>query len=243
MFKSSEYIVFAVFAVVLLFNMGFLYRAQSIQAKWANVPPAPSASSASYAGLGDKEFAYRSYGLMIQNLGDIGGRDVSLNAYNYKRLADWFYYMNALDPKSNYIPFLAAYYFGGSGKPDGMAAVTDYLVKIGDSTEGDKWQWLAQAVFIARYKEKNLPKALDLAHKLAALYHDGMPAWTLQMPALVESAMGDKKAAYDIMMGILKNDADNMDPTEVNFMIYYICERILDEKDAAQHPLCKKEIK
>lgn len=242
---SARHMHFArlLFLLAVLLNGAFLFCIQDIQARWANVPPVPKQSSAPYAALGDKQFAYRSFGLMIQNLGDIGGRVTNLDEYDFTNLGAWFRFMNVLDPQSDYIPFLAAYYFGGADhKAEDMAPVTDYLADIGNTSDGEKWRWLAQAVFLARYKEKNLDKALQLSYKLADLYTPGdMPAWTKQMPAFVTMAMGDKKAAFGIMAGILAGDTSQMDPAEVNYTKAYICEQILDETQAKDYPLCNTD--
>ncbi len=238
MLFRNENIARGLFLCALLLNMAVLFSVQGKKTSWANVPPVPSEQSAPFAALGDPQFAYRNFGIMIQNFGDTGGRTTSLNDYDTEKLGAWFRFMNVLDPHSNFIPFLAAYYFGGAENATNMAPITDYLEYIGSTTENEKWRWLAQAVFIARYKEKDLDKALLLANKLASMYEDGMPAWTKQMPAFVTMAAGDKKAAFGIMAGILAGDTSTMDPAEVNFMKLYICEEILDESQARDYPLC-----
>ena len=236
---TRSYGAFILFYGALILNMIFLFNAQDRRAEWANVPPVPDERSAPLSGLGDPQFAYRTFGLMIQNFGDIGGRVTPLSEYNIERLGAWFSFMNVLDPHSNFIPFLAAYYFGGADNIENMAPITQYLENIGSTAEDEKWRWLAQAVFIARHKEKDMDKALRLSEKLAALYEPGMPAWTKQMPAFVTMAMGDKDAAFGIFAGILAGDTSSMDPAEVNFMKLYICEQILDETQAREYPLCK----
>ena len=40
------------------------------------------------------------------------------------------------------------------------------------------------------------------------------------------------------MIEVLKESAQDLHPNEVYFMKDYICERILDEEEAAIHPLC-----
>lgn len=233
---SRAYILF--FSALLL-NMAFLFMHQDKQARWANVPPVPAQESAPFTGLGDRQFAYRSFGLVIQNMGDFGGRVTPLKDYNIERLGQWFRFMHVLDPQSNYIPFLAAYYFAAADNIDNYAPLSDYLADIGSASEDQKWRWLAQAVFIARYKEKNMEKALRFANDLAALDNEDMPAWTKQMPAFVSVAMGDKEAALGILVGILGSNTGDMHPAEVYNTKLYICEQILDETQAADYPLCK----
>ncbi|MCB1556578.1 MAG: hypothetical protein KDJ15_04605 [Alphaproteobacteria bacterium] len=190
--------------------------------------------------LGDTQLAYRSAGIMLQNLGDSGGRAVALKDYDYDRLGRWFSQGDRWDPRSDFMPFLAAYYYGSVPDPKKLDPVITYLAQAGARPSGEKWRWLAQAVFLARYRQEDLAKAYDLATRLASLPVE-MPSWARQMPAFVSLAQGNKEAAYDIMIGILKTEAEKLPPQEVNFMVDYICTRILDAAAASIHPLCQSE--
>ncbi|MGH1404528.1 MAG: hypothetical protein ACRBDL_09810 [Alphaproteobacteria bacterium] len=206
---------------------------------WGNVPPAPSIEFASSYGLGDHSFSYRINGLMIQNLGDTGGRVTSLKDYDYDRLTEWFFLQDSLDHKSSFIPYLASYYFIGLQEPEKYRPVLDYLEVAAGHGEGEKWRWLVQAVFFARFRLNDLDKALELAHSLADTKNDDVPGWVRQMPAFVMTQKGEKEAAYALMVEILKTSADKMHPNEVNAMKAYICDRILDAERAKTNSLCQ----
>lgn len=188
---------------------------------------------------GDPQMAYRIYGLMLQNLGDTGGRSTALKDYDYGRLGEWFFLEDSLDERSNYIPMLAAFYFGATQSGEDLVPVIDYLEAAGRHPYEQKWRWLAHAVYLARHGEDNMGRALELANELAALWQPGRPAWMRQMPALILTAEGDRQAAYDIMLGILKSGAEKMDPAEVFYTRDYICNTILSAGEAAANPLCK----
>lgn len=83
-----------------------------------------------------------------------------------------------------------------------------------------------------------MDNALRLAQKLASIYRPGMPAWTLQMHALISSDMGDKKAAYALFKAMLSTESAHMQPQEVNFMVEAICTRVLTPEQAKVEPLC-----
>lgn len=237
--RQQRRIVFIVCVMAFAAHALLSLSLQRRKAEWANVPPAPGRGAAASMALGDRQFAYRAFGLMLQNLGNTGGDTTPLNRYDYSRLGNWFGVEDDLDPRSNFIPLLAAYYFGGTQDPAQLDPVIAYLAAVGRRGDDLKWHWLAQAVYLARFRQNDMTKAQDLAAELAALWHPGMPVWTRAMPALVANQMGDKQAAYELMMAVLKDDSTAMDPAEVNFMIGYICERLLDKAAAAAHPLCK----
>lgn len=221
-------------------QIGVWAQVYKVQARWLNVPPAPSALSATASALGDSQLSYRMFGVMLQNMGDHGGRVVSLKDYNFEALGTWFHLMQALDSRSDFAPLLAAFYFGGAdAAPDQFRSIVDYLEIVGDSVEGERWRWLAQGVYIARFKMKDYDRALVLARKLAALPKADLPIWAKNLEIMVLEGRGDKEAAYTLIMEILKSKADSLSPYEVNFMVYFLCQRILDEAQAKAHPMCE----
>jgi hypothetical protein len=216
--------------------------ARPMQARWANVPPPPSAAGAAIGALGDRQFAFRTGGLMLQNFGDIGGRVTPLYKYDFNLLGKWFYLEDALDPRSVYVPWIAAYYYGGSQRGAEVRPVVDYLVMLGRRGGGGEiknWRWMAQAVYLARFRLGDLNLALDLANELASMYRPGMPGWVKQMPVFVLNAKGDKAAAYALMTAILKDEGKTMQPQEVTSMMYYICQQLLTPDQAKTNPMCQ----
>lgn len=231
--------VWAAFFLALLLNMLVWWHSQPLRAAWGNVPPVPSNEAAALFTLGDKQLAYRTYGLLIQNLGDAGGDARPLRDYNYPRLVQWFWLEDFLDPLANFIPHLAGFYFSANQDTEAIDPVINYLAEIGARPGPQKWRWLAQAIYLARFVQHDYDKALMLAEKLAALDYPGMPTWTDQMPAFVMMQQGDKEGAYQIMVNILGSQMGHLQAAEVNFMREYICDRILPPEQKKTDPLCK----
>ncbi len=239
--KYSRHIFYIqiIMAICLSFNILYWFSVRDVRAKWGNVPPAPDTKFIGAMGLGDASLAYRLNAIMIQNFGDTGGRYTPLKDYDYDRLSKWFFLQNKLDPRSNFIPYLAAYYFSGVQEPDKFYPVLDYLEMVGVRSGGENWRWLAQAVYVSRFVMDDLDKALELAKKLADTAPDDAPAWVRQMPVFVMKASGDKEAAYALMLEILKSNVEKMHPSEVNAARAYICDQILTENQKAKDPLCE----
>lgn len=238
---KTQFVLLSVIITCVFANFLLWLSVRDVQAKWLNVPPVPSQENAAGSGLGDAQFAYRNISIMLQNLGDSGGRTTPLNAYDYDELGRWFMLADHLDPKSNFIPFLAAYYFGGvEGAPEKLPPVIKFLEHVGGRGINEKWRWLAQAVHLARYKYNDMDWALLLAQKLSSLSVTNMPIWAKNMNVLVMNARGEKESAYQMLMQILQTEGDNLHPTEVIFMVDQICNAILDEREAKVHPLCQE---
>ncbi len=237
--NKTDMLVRLALALALALNILFWFHVRSLHARWDSVPPPPDKKFAAIYGLGDTSFSYRLNGIMLQNMGDTGGRTTSLKDYDYNRLTRWFFLQDSLDPVSNYVPYLATFYFGAVQEPDKFRPVLDYLKDIGVRPHGEKWRWLVYAVQMAKNNIGDKDKALELAQILANTNYDDTPAWVKQMPAFVLTDRGDKKEAYALMLEILKTSADKMHPNEVNAMKYYICQQILEPQEAADNPLCE----
>lgn len=240
--KKQLLTLWAVFLIVMIVQGGLWFSVRKVQAEWLNVPPLPSDSAVEAAAFGDRQLAYRSIGIMLQNLGDTGGRVTALRDYNYDMLTKWLYLTSRLDRESSYTPYIAAYYFGGlSDTTEKLRPLVKYLHNIGNSPEGEKWRWLAHAVYLARYRVEDMDMAHKMAVDLAALANrpdSEMPNWARQMPAFILNQQGEKEAALIIMLEILSSVGDKLHPNEVNHTRGYICENILSPEEAKKTDLC-----
>lgn len=225
----------------LVLHVALWSSVRDIKGRWQNVPPVPSANGAAAIALGDKQFGYRVAGISLQNLGNIGGQVQKFEAYDYGHLKDWFFMANGLDERSNFVPYLASYYFSAVKDPKKTRELIEYLRVAGANPEpvAKKWRWLAQAVYLARFEIKDLDLAYKLSLELAASKDPTLPAWAQQMPAFVLTAKGDKQAAYDLLVEMLRSSADKLPQNEVNAMRSYICTRVLEAEAAKTDPLCE----
>jgi hypothetical protein len=231
-------LVYLIFFVAFLINIHFWFLARHERASWANVPPVPSKSGVQMFTLGDKQLAFRTTGIMLQNLGDTGGRSTNFYFYNYDKLTKWFYLADYLDPKSHYVPLLAAFYFSATKNTEAIRPLTDYLAFVGIREGQQRWRWLAQAVFLARYRIEDLDLALELADHLANHPDQDRPAWTYQMPAFILNARGEKEAAYQLLLKLIQDRGERLHPSEVNFTYHYICRELLKGQDEIKAQLC-----
>lgn len=224
---DKQWVTWALFGIAAL-AVAFWQLSSEVEARWAGVPPVPSAQASILMTLGDRQLAYRSGALTLQTLGDGGGRVVPLKEYDYHKLGQWFDVLDALDPASDHVPMIAAYYFGATHVPSDVAVIVNYLARIGDSPVGQKWRWLGHAAYLARHRMDNLDLALDIAYKLAHIQPlDGkpLPIWARQMPAFLLNAQGDKEASRALIEDMLSSAGD-LHPNEVNFMKGYLTEQL-----------------
>ena len=223
-------------AIILGLNFLLWLASSDIYSRWEGVPPVPTHDGAVMMTLGDSEFSFRFGAITLQNLGDTGGQTTPLKDYNYQALGGWFMLLDGLDPASNHVPMLAAYYFGATRSPKDAAVLVDYLRHGGENPVGNKWRWLVQAIFMARHRLHDTHLALDLAYELSKMQPvgDTLPEWARQMPAFVLKEQGDKQAARKIVEDLLVS-SQNFHPNEVSFMRSYLVEQLgVDPKEVDQ---------
>lgn len=222
--------------IFLILNISFWLHTKDIQNSWSNVPFAPSKNIAALNFGGDNQLAYRVYASVLQNSGSVDGKDISLKKYNYNILKDWFFLSHELDSRSDVVPLLAAYYYGGINDPEKLSHILDYLLLVGRSSEGEKWRWLGHAVYIARHQMQDNDKALELAYLLASNKSPDLADWARQMPAFILNDQGNNDLAYKIMLNLLISNADTLHPNELFFMQEYICTQILPSMEMISPP-------
>lgn len=222
--KSLQRKINVVLALFMAVNFLYWFASSDVYGKWAGVPPVPSRDGALVMALSDIEFSYRSGALMLQGLGDSGGKTTALKDYDYMKLGNWFARLDELNPASDHVPMAAAYYFGATRVPKDIRVIVDYLGAVGSIPVGEKWRWLAQAVYLAQHRLQDLDLALDLAYTLSKMDVE-MPMWARQMPIFVLKARGEKEDAQVILENMIAT-GKNLDPAEINFMKMYLTDEL-----------------
>lgn len=235
---SIGYVVLGLF---LLCQTMLWFQYRYVQTPWLNIPDPPSKNGALWSGLGDAQLAYRSHALSLQNAGDTGGRTGALKAYDYDTLADWFFLLHELDAKSDIIPFLAAYYYGAIQDEAAykLRPIVDYLAMAGHSSYREKWRWMAQAAFLARFRMGDLDMALEIANDMQAIKNVDLPLWARQMPTLIVEQRGEKDTALAMALETLRTRGESLHPNEVLYMVDYICVQLLEPHERAAYPICQ----
>ena len=190
------------------------------------VSPAPTVNIAKLLSLGDTQFYFRYLTFRLQTTGDSWGRFTALKDYNYKELKKWFYLLDELDSKSNFVPTIVSYYYSQTQNKKDTIYIVNYLVDHAEKDIKTKWWWLAQAVYIANHKLKDKELALKLSYKLKNIPKNiKVPLWVRQMPAFLHEQLGEYEAAKIIIVEILENIKE-FTPGELNFMAHFLGERL-----------------
>ena len=221
--------------LIVILQIIFWLKTENIKPNLGIVPNVPTLSTVKAFSFGDEEFYFRYKGLRIQNTGDTFGRFSPLKDYDYEKLSQWFYLLDGLDDKSNYIPSLAAYYYSLTQNKQDVIYIIDYLNDHADKDPENKWWWYYQATYLANnvYGDKDL--AIKMAEKLKKYSPDSAPIWTKQMLAILLSDQGQNCEAIRVISGILEEyDSPEKEKAigdnEINFMRFFIEQRLEELK-------------
>lgn len=187
------------------------------------VPDVPGKTAVKALSFGDEEFYFRLLALDIQNAGDTFGRFTELYKYDYKKLHAWFTLLDSLDDESNYMPFIASYYYSQTQYVPDIIYVINYLYEHSATRPEKKYWWLAQATYLAQHKLHDNDLALKMASPLE--HADNAPFWVRQLPAFVHEKRGEMEDALRIITYIQQH-SQNIPDGELRFMTYFVQERL-----------------
>ncbi len=217
------------FLLCFILQIGFWFKSEQFKPDIYVVPPLPSNHSVAALSFGDEQFYFRVSALKIENAGDSFGRFTALKNYNYALLYDWFKLLDGLDHTSKYIPTLAAIYYSQTQNKEDTKYIVKYLDEYASGDIDENWWWMYQAFYIAHTTLKDNHLALKLAYKLSQNKNDKAPIWTRQLPAFVESKLGDDCSAFAVINKMLKDDVSGdkkISPKEMDFMRHFIKQRL-----------------
>jgi hypothetical protein len=242
----SHKIFFWLFIVTFVAQIFFWKQTENIKPSFEIIPPVPSQYLVSTLSLGDNEFLFRVLGTRLQNSGDVFAGFVALKNYDYSRLYQWMTMLDGLNPKSNFIPALAAYYYAQTqNKPD-TRYIVDYLDQHSSRDIDNKWWWLFQGTYIAKNNLGDMNRALEMAEKLSSNNSPSAPFWTKQMPAFLYEEMGDGCMAFTVIEKLIKESESGerqISAQEMNFMRVFINQRLAKlQKQKFDPRKCKKNL-
>lgn len=243
---NSHKIFFWFFILAFACQIFFWKKTETIHSAFDIVPQAPNRYLISAISLGDNEFLFRVLAMRLQNSGDVFAGFVSLKNYDYERIYDWMTMLDSLNEKSNLTPSLASYYYAQTPQKADTKYIVNYLDEHSSKNIDANWWWIFQAIYLAKNNLHDLDLALDLSKKLAQNNAKDAPLWTKQMPAFIGEQMGDECLAFSVIQKLIlesENGQRQIKPDEMNFMRYFISERLSKLKNQKFDPRkCKENI-
>ena len=237
--------------IALQFIIWFFLTSR-IKYEFTITPLPPSKLEMGVFSFGDKELLYRFYGFQLQNAGDTFGETTALQDYDYEKLEQWFYALDELDGRSEYVPSIAGFYYSVSQHGDDNKHIVSYLEHFADRDPVKNWRWYATAAYIAKYKLQDDELAFQIARKLLSIDSEEIPfvqkviAIFLIPPKELKSCKFVRMVADLIMSGdmnsVLTDPTFSQKDGKNNYLFKMIKERVDSViKDEALVAKCAKE--
>jgi len=183
-----------------------------------DLPPPPTGAALRAATMGEPAAGARLAMLYVQAF-DLGaGNALPYRRLDYGRLRGWLRAILTTDPKSAYPLFAASRIYAEVDDPAKMRQMLDFVHEAFLEDPNRRWQWLAQASYLAKHRLRDLRLALGYAADLERLTTDpGIPLWAKQMQIFIAEDMNELEAAR-IMLGGLLESGKLEDPGERRFL-------------------------
>jgi len=227
------------FFIALISQVFFWKKTDHIRVRDQVVPHAPSNTIVKILSFGDQEFLFRILATNLQNLGDVYAGFLSLKKYDYSRLYLWMKALDQLNHQSRLIPSLASYYYANNDNPENIKFIVRYLDEHASVDIDQYWWWMFQAIQITRINLKDQQLAKNLAEKLAKNQAVDAPLWTKQLTAFISKEQGDDCMAFQVINKLIKDSENStrpIKPEEMNFMRYFINQRLISLKQKKFDP-------
>lgn len=166
----------------------------------------PAAHSVRLLSYDDPVPAAKLLMLWLQAFDNQPGISIPLLELDYNRVIKWLDLVLTLDNKTHY-PLLAAIRFYAEVQDKAkQKKMIDFVTRKFLQAPNARWQFMAHAVYVAKYRAKDMSLALECA-KMLRLHAKGenVPYWAKQMEIFVLENMGELESAMVLIGGLLES--------------------------------------
>jgi len=183
------------------------------------LPPPPPASMLYTSSLGDPVAFSKLLMLWLQGFDHQPGVSIPFIQLDYGHLTGWLDRILSLDPHSEYPLLSAARVYSAVPDEVKQRQMLDFIYAKFMEDPGQRWQWLAHAVYVAKHRLQDQPLALQYARELRTrTTPTTAPEWARQMELFVLEDMGDLEAAQVLLGGLIES-GEVTDPRQIEFLL------------------------
>jgi hypothetical protein len=201
-------------------------------------PYPPTKTEIEALSFGDKQFFYRKLTFKLQNAGDKFGHYTNFAQHDYHKLRRWFEALDNIDTQSQYIPYMAAYYYSIVKDTQRSKIIAEYITNYAKKNPQQHWRLLTTAAYIY-YKEigKSNKEIKEIGDILSRL---NIPTWAKALAAFYLEDSGDICNAYKLIIKISQNNIlTEKTNTEDQFLINILRENINKLQNINKNELIK----
>jgi hypothetical protein len=211
--------------IFFLMQAVFWFFSNRIKPTFIITPYPPTKTEIEALSFGDKQFFYRKLAFTLQNAGDKFGHYTNFTQHDYYKLRRWFEALDNIDKKSQYIPYMAAYYYSIVKDTERSKIIAEYITNYAKKDPQQHWRLLTTAAYIY-YKEvgKSNKKIEEIGE---ILLKQNIPTWAKTLAAFYLEDSGDICNAYKLIIKISQDEIlTEKANTEDQFLINILTENI-----------------
>lgn len=200
------------------------------QARAADLPPAPPASTLRLIDLGEPIGLAQLLSLYLQAFDTQPGISIPFKDLDYAGVVQWLDRVLDLDPPGQYPLLMASQVYTQVPDAARQRLMLAWIERRFREDPNRRWRWLGHAAILAKHKLNDLPLALRYAqeiHRLAT--GPEVPDWAKQMHIFLLEDMGEVETAKILLGGLLASGTIT-DEHEIRFLT----ERLKTLGDAAE---------
>jgi len=219
--RTSLYLLFIFFVAQIV----FWFFSNRVKPTFIITPYPPTKTEIEALSFGDQQFFYRQLTFTLQNAGDKFGHYTNLRKYDYHKLRRWFEALDSIDKKSQYIPYMAAYYYSIVKDSQRSKIIAEYITNYANKDPQQHWRLLTTAAYIYYKEIGNSNKEIGEIGEI--LSKQNIPMWAKALAAFYLQDSGDICNAYKLVIKITEDDIlTEKSNTEDQFLINILTENI-----------------
>ena len=212
--------VFIFLAALIITQVVLNDRLPARQAVAQSLPRVVSPQVLDLAGFGDTTALSKYLMLWLQAFDNQPGISIPFRLLDYDRLRDWLAAILGLDPRAQYPLLSASRIYTEVPDSEKKRIMLAFVEEQFMQQPGQRWPWMAHAVYIAKHQLQDLDLALELARKIREHVPSGeAPAWARQMEIYVLEDMDQIESAMVLIGGLLESGRIT-DDNELHYLKY-----------------------
>lgn len=201
------------------------FFAHTIKPKYIITPFPPTKTEIEAMSFGDRQLLFRMLVFKIQNAGDAIGQYHNFNEYDYKKLRTWFEALDDIDSHSEYIPYMAAYYYSIVRNVEKSKIIADYIANYASVDPQKHWRLMTTALYIYKTQVPHSENEIYAIGEL--LLTQKIPMWAKALAAFFLKESGDLCASYELIMKVTADEEISSDDNiQDRFLIETLNENI-----------------
>ena len=210
--------VLAVLAAGLALQLGLHATLPKPRAIVPDLMPPPASSLLRLASMGEPIALAKILMLQLQAFDYRSGSKVPYKDLDYARVEDWLGRILELDPGGQYPLLAASRLYAEVPDEARQRSMLDFVYRQYLLDPNRRWPWLAHATFLAKYRLKDMPLALEYADALQKYTTaKDVPAWVITMGIFIREDLNELDTEREMIGGMIASGRIT-DPGELRFL-------------------------